>query len=165
MGGKQSNKVEIPQYLQDASKDAIGRANSIADLGYMPYYGPDVAAFSPQQMASFDGANAASSAFGMPTQAVNVPQPQTFAGGVQGYSSGGLYDQAIAELQRRNPGQYDALTSMFINPQTGAAPAGTTPTVQPTAPAPSTAPAGIPPRGRYQDANGNWQFGGFGRDR
>jgi hypothetical protein len=43
---------------------------------------------------------------------------------MRGYSSGGMYDQAVAELAARNPGQYAALRAPFINPQTGAPPTG-----------------------------------------
>ena len=68
--------------------------------------------------------NAGALAFGMdaPT-GTGMPAPQTYAGGVQGYGSGSLYDQALGELKLRLPGQYAALRAPFIDPVTGAPPA------------------------------------------
>lgn len=122
-GGSQTTKVEIPQWLEDAARKNIARGEGVAALGYVPYYGPDVAAFTPMQNAAFNNTNAAASAYGLaaPT-GTGMPEPTTFNGGVQGYSSGSLYDQALRELKDRRPGQYDAITNMFINPQTGAQP-------------------------------------------
>jgi hypothetical protein len=95
---------------------------------------------------------------------MGMPAPQTFSGGVQGYSSGGLYDEALAELQRRAPGQYDAITGMFINPQTGAAPlsfgSGVSPMAQMAA-APVTYPQPVVERGgRDRDGIGKGSSSG-----
>jgi hypothetical protein len=48
-----------------------------------------------------------------------MPQAQQFAGGVSGYSSAPMYEEALAQLEARNPGQFAAIQNMFINPQTG----------------------------------------------
>ena len=135
-GGKSTTEVKIPDWLESAARSNIGRAENVAALGPMPYYGPDVAAMTPMQTAAGQGINTAAGAFGLGTTdlSMGMPAPQTFAGGVQGYSSGGLYDQSLAELQRRAPGQYDAITGMFINPQTGAAPLSFGSGVSPMAP-------------------------------
>jgi hypothetical protein len=50
--------------------------------------------------------------FGMP-----IPTVQN---GIAGYSSGTLYDQALAELEARRPGQKAAIDAQFIDPVTGA---------------------------------------------
>ena len=126
-GGSTTSSVKIPAWLEDAAKENIARANTVANIGPTPYYGPDVAAMTPMQIASNQGVASSANAFGLPGGELSMgiegmPAPQTFAGGLQGYSSGGLYDQALQELQTRRPGQYDAITGMFINPQTGAAP-------------------------------------------
>lgn len=152
-GGKTTTEVQIPDWLESAARSNIGRAENVAGLGYTPYYGPDVAAMTPMQMAAGQGINTAAGAFGLGTAdlSMGMPAPQTFAGGVQGYSSGGLYDQSLAELQRRAPGQYNAITGMFINPQTGAAPlsfGSSVPTFMPSMPTiPATAPAPVVDRG------------------
>jgi len=124
LGGEQTTEQAIPKYLEDASKQAVGAANTAASIGYVPYMGPDVAAFTPMQQAAFDSTNMAASAYGLPTAATTgLPTPTTYAGGTQGYSSYGMFDQAVQDFARMYPGQYQAMMSMFVNPQTGA-PAG-----------------------------------------
>jgi hypothetical protein len=112
--------------LQDAAQANLAKANEISKIGYTPYYGPDVAALTPLQQAGMANTNMGASAFGMPTVSpmAGMPAAQTFANGMQGYSSGGLYDQALATLQARNPGQFAALNAPFINSVTGAQPGG-----------------------------------------
>jgi hypothetical protein len=155
-GGKSTTEVKIPAWLEAAGQEALGRGQAAANIGYTPYYGPDVAAMTPMQMAAGQGINASAGAFGLGTTdlSMGMPAPQTFAGGVQGYSSGGLYDQSLAELQRRAPGQYDAITGMFINPQTGAQPLsfGRNVAPLPATPAPATPPVA---RDRDRDRGGS----------
>lgn len=125
-GGKQTTAVKIPAWLESAAQNNMARANEIAQIGYTPYYGPDVAGFTPMQQAAFQNTADAASAFGMnaPSSGMAVmPQAQTFAGGVQGYSSAPLYAQSLADLKANRPGQYAALNAPFINPKTGADPA------------------------------------------
>jgi hypothetical protein len=112
--GSQTTTTTVPQWQEDAAKAALARANQVAGIGYTPYYGPDVAAMTPMQMSAMQGTNLAASAFGMPTTdlSMSMPVAQDF-GGIQAYSSGGLYDQALAELRARNPEQYAALTAQF----------------------------------------------------
>jgi len=135
-GGKQSTSVTVPEWLETAAKGNLSRADELAKIGYTPYYGPDVAAMTPMQLQAMQGTNAAAGAFGLGQvdPMAGMPQPQTFAGGVQGYSSGPMYDQALATLKANAPGQYAAMMAPFINPQTGAqplSPFGSTPLVQP----------------------------------
>ena len=162
-GGKTTTEVKIPEWLEAAARSNIGRAENVAGLGYTPYYGPDVAAMTPMQVAAGQGINTAAGAFGLGTTdlSMGMPAPQTFASGVQGYSSGGLYDEALAELQRRAPGQYNAMTGMFINPQTGAAPlsfGSSVPAMPPMAAAPVTYPQ---PKPKPTPSGGGDQ-GGYG---
>jgi hypothetical protein len=124
-GGKQTttSAVEIPAWLEAAAQRNLAKADSLAQIGYTPYYGPDVAAMTPMQLAAMQGTNTAASAFGMPTAdpTAGMPAAQNYDG-MQAYSSGSLYDQALAELQSRQPGQYAALRAPFIDPVTGAQP-------------------------------------------
>lgn len=132
-GGSQTQVVqsEMPQWMQDAAKENLARAKYASQIGYTPYYGPDVAAMSPMQTQAMQSTGMGMQAFGLAPQGFDPmagqPQPQTFMGGLQGYSSGGLYDQALAQLQERRPGQYDAISGMFIDPQTGDLDVGFTP--------------------------------------
>ena len=111
-GGKSTSKVEIPKWLEDPAKRAISRGEDIAQIGYMPYMGPDVAAFSPTQMAAFGNTNQAASAFGMtPSAGTGMPPPTNY-GGVQAYSSYPIYEQSVDAWRTANPqqaAQYDAL--------------------------------------------------------
>ena len=125
-GGTTSGSTEIPAWLESAAIENINKARDVSQIGYVPYYGPDVAAFSPMQQQSMQSTGNAASAFGLAPQGFNamagMPQAQTFAGGVQGYSSAPLYEQSLDKLFANAPAQYRAMNSMFIDPFTGAAP-------------------------------------------
>lgn len=123
-GGTQTVKNEIPEWLEQPVKENIERAQQISNIGYVPYNGPDVAAFTPMQTQAMRGNNQMARAFGMGTQPVNagMPKAKEFAGGVRGYSSMPMFRQARNELRENRPGQFNAITGQFINPVTGAAP-------------------------------------------
>ena len=115
-GGSTSTEVSIPAWLEDAAKSGLARGTQAAGIGYVPYRGPDVAALTPMQQASMANTSAASSAFGLgasPMPSAGMPAVQTFAGGMQGYSSAPLYDQAVNELKMRDPAQYAKLMAPF----------------------------------------------------
>ena len=121
-GGSTTSSVEVPQYIEDAAKRNLLRAQDISQIGYTPYYGPDVAAFTPMQEASFAGTQELASAFGAPTAQGGVsgmPEAQTFAGGIRGYSSAPLFEESLDEFGRRRPAQKAFIDSMFIDPVTG----------------------------------------------
>ena len=124
-GGSTTSTVEVPAWLENAARSNLAKADTLSRIGYTPYYGPDVAAMTPSQMAAIQGTNTAALSFGLPSVAdpmAGMGQPLSY-GGIPAYSSGGMYDQALAELQRRQPGQYNALRAPFIDPVTGAQPA------------------------------------------
>ena len=127
-GGTTSGSTEIPAWLENAAIENINKARDVSDIGYVPYYGPDVAAFSPMQQQSMQSTGNAASAFGLAPQGFDamagMPQAQTFAGGLQGYSSAPLYEQSLDKLFANAPAQYNAMNSMFIDPFTGARPQG-----------------------------------------
>ena len=127
-GGSSSQTTEIPAWLENAAIQNINRANDVSQIGYTPYYGPDVAAFSPMQQQSMQSTGNAASAFGLAPQGYDamagMPQAQTFANGMQGYSSAPLYQQSVDQLQQNRPAQYQAMADMFIDPFTGARPNG-----------------------------------------
>lgn len=139
-GGSSSTSVKIPEWLQTAAQSNLARADEIAKIGYTPYYGADVAGLTPMQQAAMANTNSAAAAFGMaaPTDPMaGMPQPQTFAGGVQGYSSQPMYQQSIEALAANDPAQYRALTAMFTNPDTGAQPLSPFGSAAPTPAAPT----------------------------
>ena len=128
-GGSTTSEVKVPQYIEDAGKANLARADELAKIGYTPYYGPDVAAFTPMQQAAFQGTSDMANAFGMATPASQqdimggMPAPTQYAGGVSGYSSAPMYQQSVDQLRAARPAQYQALTAPFIDPVTGRQPA------------------------------------------
>lgn len=119
-GGSNTTSVTIPKWLEDAVQENIASAKNVSKIGYTPYYGPDVAAMTPSQIAAMQGTNQMASAFGMPTSDATAGMPAaTDYNGMSAYSSGGMYDAALAELKARNPAQYAAISGMFIDPVTG----------------------------------------------
>ena len=118
-GGSTTQQVEIPKWLSTAAQRNLAKGDEVAKLGYVPYYGPDIAALNPSQIGAMQNTVDQASAFGMaPKYDVrsNLPQAQEFAGGIQGYSSAPLYEQALAELASRRPGQAAAINKMFLDP-------------------------------------------------
>lgn len=118
-GGSQTTQVEVPQYIEDAARANLAQGREVSRIGYTPYYGPSVAAFSPMQTAAMQNAADFASAFGMAPQmdvTAGMPQAQEYAGGIRGYSSAPLYEQAVAELAARRPAQAALIESQFIDP-------------------------------------------------
>ena len=169
-GGSQTTQVQVPAWLEDAARANLARADAISQLGFRPRFGPEVAAFSPTQEAAFANTSQAAGAFGMQApQGPLYPEPQTYAGGVRGYSSYPLYEEALGQYAAAMPGQYGAIRDMFINPQTGAAPVVPMPAL--TAPAAATTmyPGGYGDGGTYagggyaaDDVAGDPMSGGYG---
>lgn len=160
-GGSTSTTVEVPQYIEDAAKFNLRQAGAldqagIAQIGYVPYYGADVAAFRPLQEASMQNLAGTAGAFGLATPAggpmAGMPTAQTFAGGVRGYSSAPMFEEALDELGRRRPAQKALIDSFFIDPLSGqytpitpVAPIEPVAPVAPTTPSAPSAPV-VPPR-------------------
>jgi hypothetical protein len=117
-GGTKTQKTEIPKWIEEPAIRNIARAEELQKIGYMPYYGADIAAFNPTQTAAMQQNIGAAEAFGLSapgalTPLQGMPAPQTFAGGVQGYSSAPLYEQALAELKTRQASDVDKYNKLF----------------------------------------------------
>tara|TARA_Y100000015_G_C2392696_1_gene91018 strand:+ start:1436 stop:1930 length:495 start_codon:yes stop_codon:yes gene_type:complete len=158
-GGSSSTSVQIPAYIEDAAKSNLGLADKISNIGYTPYYGPDVAAFSPMQDAAFQNTQGAASAFGMNTGAGQyMPEATEFAGGVKGYSSAPTYEQSVENLAQFRPAQKQYMDTFFMNPQTGqagsnAAPMGGAESYSPSSYT-NSSPLGVQPISRSTMARG-----------
>jgi len=113
-GGSKSTSVTIPAWLEEAGQEALARSREVSRIPYAAYYGPDVAAMTPMQVAAMRGTNQMAEACGSPTADVTagMPPAQDY-GGMSAYSAGPMYDAALAELQRRQPGTYDAIMAQF----------------------------------------------------
>ena len=120
-GGSSTTKPTVPKFLETGYQQGIGMGRDLSAMPYMPFYGPDVAAMSPLEQASFQGTDVMASAFGMPTSGGQqyLPAPTQFEGGAMGYSSAPIFEQAVSELETRRPAQADYYNSFFIDPMTG----------------------------------------------
>ena len=159
-GGSQTTSVTIPPWLEQAAQTNLARADQLASIGYTPYYGPDVAAMTPMQMAAMQGTNQAASAFGLGSVDPMAGMPQAYDfGGMSAYLSYPIYSQSLDQLQASRPGQFAALQAPFIDPITGAPPQYpfglTAPLVAPP-PAAQTGPI------RYERGGGDYGEAGDG---
>lgn len=120
-GGSQTSETQIPDWIKQPSKRAIARGEDISKMGYMDYMGPDVAALSQPQMDAMYNTSGAANAFGMAggDPMAGMPAPQTFGGGMQGYSSFPMFDESRNTWAGANPGQSDYYSNFFIDPQSG----------------------------------------------
>lgn len=125
-GGSTSSTVAVPEYIEDAARRNLTQADKISKLGFIPEYGPTVAAFTPVQEAAFQGTAQAAGAFGLPGGGMSMqdisggmPEPTTYAGGVRGYSALPIYEQALEAFGQARPGQKQYIDSFFIDPFTG----------------------------------------------
>ena len=115
-GGSTTSTAEIPRWVQGPAERNLERAEEAAQIGYVPHYGPSVAAFSPMQNQGFANIGAMGQAFGLAPQGQSFQptmQPTDYGNGLQAYSSGPLYDLALEELRARRPDQFNAIEGMF----------------------------------------------------
>ena len=127
-GGSTSTSVAVPEYIEEAAKRNLNKAEGISQIGYAPYIGADVAALTPMQEAAAQNIADTAGAFGtaggnMSQQDIRggMSEPTTFAGGVRGYSSAPMYEQSLEAFDEARPGQKEYIDSFFIDPYTGRA--------------------------------------------
>ena len=119
-GGGKSTTTEttVPNWIRDPAARNLQRAEQVQQLEYMPYHGGQVAAFNENQTQAMQNNANAATAFGLlaPTDVMgSMPTPTTYANGMKGYGSIGLYDQALADLTASNPDNMAAYNSLFGN--------------------------------------------------
>jgi hypothetical protein len=129
LGGKKTTTsgTTIDPALRRAALDNLAMAKKIGQLGPIAYTGDTVAGMSPGQIAAIQSGNLGANAFGLREMAVPT------GANLNPYST---YTDALAKIP---PGQRAFIESLFINPQTGAAP-----TMTYGAPAASSARAAAP---------------------
>ena len=98
-------KGHANKFYETALQQQIGMARDASETGYVPCHGPEVVAFSPMQEAAFQGTDQMASASGGPQQVSNGAAGRNIAGGVQGYSSAPIYQQAVHSHAAANPAQ------------------------------------------------------------
>lgn len=122
-GGKggnttQTTKVELPKSLETGAKSVLASALRAASLPYSPNRGVTIAAFSPDQMAAFQGGDQMAMALGLPNDRStgNVPTPTVGANGVRGYSTGALYDENVrSSMSARDIAMREALLGSYAD--------------------------------------------------
>lgn len=111
-GGGKTTETTIPDWAKEPTIRNIARAEEAQKIGYMPYYGPDIAGFTPSQQQAMQNTLSTAQAFGLAPQGQlnamqGMPQAQQYdiGGGqmVSGYSAAPLYEQAVAEVARKQP--------------------------------------------------------------
>ena len=120
-GGSSTAATEIPDWVKDPSIRNIARAEDVQQIGYQPFYGLDVAAPNEAQRAAAQMNIGTAQAFGMMPQGYEnmtafsgMPQTQTI-GGVTGYASAPMYEQADQAGAAANPTQAQIYKSLFGN--------------------------------------------------
>ena len=71
-GGSQSAQVQIPQYLEDAARQNIDRAQAIQNMPYAPIMGPTMAGFTSGQKAGMESQAALAQRMGIIPQSYDV---------------------------------------------------------------------------------------------
>lgn len=124
--GGSTSSVEIPEYIEDAAKRNLNRADKISALGSVPLsFGPTAAAFTPMQTSAFSNTADQAMSFGLNapigTDATlgGMNAPTTYANGISAYSAMPLYNNIMDEFAAARPGQKDYIDSFFIDPFTG----------------------------------------------
>ena len=118
--GSDTQTQEIPEWVTKASKEALAKSNAAADIGYTPYMGPEVAAFSPAQEAYFNNNASIANSVGLAAPQGNyMPAAQEFGGGVRGHGSYAGFADAMDRFRRERPGQAGMVDSFSIDPVTG----------------------------------------------
>jgi len=124
-GGSETTETALPDWLQGPVNRNIQRAEDLQTLPFMPYRGPEVAAFNDNTIAAFNNNNDTARAFGFnaPTNAVGgMPEPTTYADGSKGYDSNSLYDQALLDSKAYDPVAWDKYQSLFNSSAPSATP-------------------------------------------
>lgn len=121
-GGTSEQRTTLPKFQETAIQQGIQQAGDVATYmdTPMPLYGPQVAAFSPMDQASFQGTDMMAGAFNMPTTGGQqyMPQAQTYEGGIQGYSARPMVDQMMSQFEAERPAQAEYRASFGIDPMT-----------------------------------------------
>lgn len=144
----QATTQTIPPEVTAANAAMLERGQKLADLGYIPYMGVDVAGINPAERAAMENVGQMASAFGLAAPAVSqISAPEVTMGGMTGYSSFPMYEGALERFRETRPDQYGAFAeALGYDPLTGAkvaapvaAPASVAGAAAPLASAPSTA--------------------------
>lgn len=125
MAGSSSSTTKLPEWYTNYAKPSLELANRVAQTGYRPNVGPEIAAFNPTQVGAMQQGSDWNAAFNTPGQQAPDIQSQLMPtnssiNGQGAYSSFPQYQDMMAKFAELFPGQSDYLKGFSINPQTGA---------------------------------------------
>jgi|DEB0MinimDraft_10_1074344.scaffolds.fasta_scaffold20358_2 hypothetical protein len=124
MGSRSTTENKIPAYMEEAGKLAVEEAKKIKEMGYLPYFGPEVAAINPYEQAMAQNVGGMASAFGMAAPAaLDMSGVDTAtSGGLTGYTTAPAYFSALERLRETRPDQYEFFAGLGrFDPITGVA--------------------------------------------
>lgn len=140
--------------MEEAGKLAVEEAKKIKEMGYLPYFGPEVAAINPYEQAMAQNVGGMASAFGLAAPAAMSMSGVDTAtsGGITGYTTAPAYFAALERLKETRPDQYEFFANLGrFDPITGAANPNYNPNPTTTAPTPLGAGSGSE-GGGYNDS-------------
>ena len=168
MGSSSSSETQtatqtIPPEVTAANAAMLARGQKLADLGYIPYMGVDVAGINPAERAAMENVGQMASAFGLAAPAaVDIGMPEVTTGGMTGYSAFPIYEGALERFRETRPDQYTAYAeALGYDPLTGEKKAAPVPVYSAPAAAPAAAPvnrmaSGVAPAGAAYFSNGQY---------
>jgi len=139
----QTTKQTIPPEVTAANAAMLARGQKLAELGYIPYMGVDVAGINPAERAAMENVGQMASAFGLAApETSQISAPEVTMGGMTGYTSFPMYEGALERFRETRPDQYDAYAeALGYDPLTGEKKAAPTPVYSGPARTPAAAPA------------------------
>jgi len=116
-------KQEKTQELTPEAKEEYRLAKELAAIGTPMYYGPEIAAINEAELGSRANVNSMASALGLQGAGdLSIGAPTATQGGITGYTTYQGAQSALDMLKQFEPGRYEALMKMMINPVTGEMP-------------------------------------------
>lgn len=155
MGSSSTTENKIPAYLEEAGQLAVEDAKKIKEMGYLPYFGPEVAAINPYEQAMAQNVGGMASAYGLAAPAaMDMSGVDTAtSGGITGYTTAPAYFAALERLRETRPDQYEFFANLGrFDPITGAENPNYNP--YPTTGVGSPNPAGVGNEGSGDDYYG-----------
>lgn len=96
---KKETSQQIDPALARESHNLAQLFKQLASSGYEPNRGVTIAGFTPAQEAAHKMTNDAAASFGFaPAEGTGMPETETSASGVEGYSTDEEYDASVAAL-------------------------------------------------------------------
>lgn len=116
-------KQEKTQELTPEAKEQYQIAKQLAAIGTPMYYGPEIAAINEAELGSRANVNTMASSLGLQGAGeLSIGAPTATQGGVTGYTTYQGAQSALDMLKKYEPGRYQALMNMMIDPVTGEMP-------------------------------------------